>query len=163
MERKEQRGKSALCMHKAMTLIVIIAFLNSGSLKAYGAISALPELVLQHDTLENDTLEQPEQAPEFPGGMQELMKYLNKDFTVEGPRPDRENGLPGRIIVQFIIDRDGNVIQPRIKQSIDPILDKEALRIASNLPRWKPGMQGGKAVMTRYTVPFFFKLHYKSK
>lgn len=166
MERKKQRGEKALHMRRAISIIVIIAFLSIGCSKTYGAIlitSALPELVMQHDNLENDTLEQPEQAPEFPGGVEELMKHLRVDFEVEAPQPSSDHGMSARVIVQFIIDRDGRVIKPRIKRSVDPILDKEALRIVSNLPQWKPGMQGGKVVMTRFTVPCLFTICYKSK
>lgn len=144
-------------MRRAITIIVItIAFLNIASSKAYCTnliALALPELVLENDTLDN-----PEQAPQFPGGTKELMKYLNVRLKFEGP-PYQGMDQVGRVIVQFIIDREGNVIKPRIKKSLDPFLDKEALRIISLLPRFQPGIDDGKPVMTRYTVPVAFRFY----
>ena len=155
MKRREQTCKSTLSVNKAI-MLVIVALLSLASSKAYSVNPldrSLPALVL-----ENDTLEKPERMPEFPGGKEELIKRLSIYYKYEG-EPYTGMDRLARCIVQFIIDTEGNVIKPRIIKSVDPFFDKEALRITSELPRWKPGMHGGKPVITRYTVPVTFKLY----
>ena len=97
-----------------------------------------------------------EEMPEFPGGMSECMKFLAKN--IKYPVVSQENGSQGKVIVQFVIEKDGTVTTPEIVRSIDPYLDKEALRVICLMPRWKPGMQRGQAVRVKYTVPVTFKL-----
>ena len=70
----------------------------------------------------------------------------------------QENGTQGRVIVQFIIDKDGSIINPTVVRGIDPYLDKEAIRVIKIMPKWKPGMQRGRAVRVKYTLPVVFKL-----
>ena len=97
-----------------------------------------------------------EQMPEFPGGMAELMKFLSKN--IKYPTIAQENGIQGRVIVQFVVNQDGSIVDPVVMRSVDPYLDKEALRVISSMPKWKPGMQRGKAVRVKYTVPVTFRL-----
>lgn len=97
-----------------------------------------------------------EQMPEFPGGMAELMKFLSKN--IKYPTIAQENGIQGRVIVQFVVNQDGSIVDPVVMRSVDPYLDKEALRVISTMPKWKPGMQRGKAVRVKYTVPVTFRL-----
>ena len=104
--------------------------------------------------------EEPEQKqappPPFPGGMAELMKFLSKN--IKYPTIAQENGIQGRVIVQFVVNQDGSIVDPVVMRSVDPYLDKEALRVISSMPKWKPGMQRGKAVRVKYTVPVTFRL-----
>lgn len=97
-----------------------------------------------------------EQMPEFPGGMAECLKFLGKN--IKYPTIAQENGIQGRVIVQFVVNRDGSIVDPVVVRSVDPYLDKEALRVIKTMPKWKPGMQRGKAVRVKYTVPVTFKL-----
>lgn len=97
-----------------------------------------------------------EEMPEFPGGMAECLKFLGKN--IKYPTIARENGVQGRVIVQFVVNQDGSIVDPVVVRSVDPYLDKEALRVIKTMPKWKPGKQRGKAVRVKYTVPVTFKL-----
>lgn len=117
----------------------------------------------------NDTLLPPEeeavyppiynvidQMPEFPGGIDELLQFINDNMKY--PTKAQTEGIQGRVTVQFIVDENGCIIEPNIVRSVEPSLDKEALRIIKMLPQWKPGTLKGKAVKVKYTVPVVFKL-----
>ena len=97
-----------------------------------------------------------EQMPSFAGGMGGLMRYLSKN--IKYPVAAQKAGAQGQVIIQVIIDSNGNVTNPKITKSVDPSLDAEAIRVTSNMPKWQPGMQRGKAVNVKYTFPIDFKL-----
>ena len=97
-----------------------------------------------------------EEMPEFPGGMQAMMQFIASN--VKYPSIAQKNGVQGRVITQFTISKDGSITDAKVLRSVDPYLDKEALRVISAMPKWKPGKQGGKAVATRFTVPVVFRL-----
>ena len=97
-----------------------------------------------------------EEQPEFPGGMEALLKYLAKNINY--PESAVDNGIQGKVMVRFVVERDGSVSAVETYKSVDPALDKEAMRVVKTLPKWKPGRQQGKAVRTRYIVPVVFRL-----
>ena len=97
-----------------------------------------------------------EEMPEFPGGMRECMNFLGKN--VKYPATAQEKGIQGRVIVQFVVNRDGSIVEPKVVRGVDPDLDKEALRVISIMPKWKPGKQKGEAVRVKYTIPVMFRL-----
>ena len=97
-----------------------------------------------------------EEMPEFPGGMAECMKYLSKNINY--PEDCKKEGIQGRVIVQFVVDKDGSIKDPTIARGVHPSLDKEALRVLSSMPNWKPGKQKGEAVKVKYTIPVMFRL-----
>ena len=97
-----------------------------------------------------------EEMPEFPGGMRECMNWLSKN--VNYPATAQEKGIQGRVIIQFVVERDGSITEPKVVRGIDPDLDKEALRVVSAMPNWKPGKQKGEAVRVKYTLPVMFRL-----
>lgn len=97
-----------------------------------------------------------EQMPEFPGGMEKLLEYLGKN--IKYPSIAQENGIQGRCIIEFVVNRDGSIVDPKVIKSLDPSCDKEAMRVIKAMPKWKPGMQRGKPVRVRYTVPVQFRL-----
>ena len=97
-----------------------------------------------------------EQMPEFPGGMKELMTYL-KD-NIKYPKAAQDKKVQGRVIVQFVVEKDGTPTEFNVVRSVDPDLDAEALRVLGGMPKWKPGMQKGQVVRVKYTVPVSFKL-----
>lgn len=106
---------------------------------------------------ENVIFEVVEEQPEFPnGGMSGLMQYLSKN--IKYPPIAQENGTQGRVIVQFVVNRDGSIVDAKVMRGVDPYLDKEALRVIAGMPKWKPGKQQGKAVRCRFTVPVMFRL-----
>ena len=98
-----------------------------------------------------------ETMPEFPGGQQALFKYLSEN--VKYPVIAQENGIQGRVICQFTVNKDGSIVDVQVVRSGgDASLDKEAVRVIKSMPKWKPGKQRGKAVRVKYTVPVNFKL-----
>jgi periplasmic protein TonB len=97
-----------------------------------------------------------EDMPEFPGGELALRQFIAN--SIKYPVIAQENGIQGRVYVTFVVDADGSVSNPRIARGVDPSLDKEALRVVSLLPKWKPGKQRGKPVRVSYTVPINFQL-----
>ena len=98
-----------------------------------------------------------EQMPEFPnGGMAGLMQFLSKN--IKYPTIAQENGTQGRVTVQFVVNKDGSIVDAKVIRGVDPYLDKEALRVIGTMPKWKPGMQRGKPVRVKYTVPVMFRL-----
>lgn len=97
-----------------------------------------------------------EEMPSFPGGNGALMSYLASN--IKYPVVAQENGVKGRVIVSFVVERDGSISDVRVARSVDPSLDREAQRVVKSMPRWKPGKQNGSAVRVKYTVPVVFRL-----
>ena len=111
---------------------------------------------------DNPVFEVVEQMPEFPdGGMPGLMQFLSKNIRY--PVNAQKNGTQGRVTVQFIVNVDGSISHIGILRGADPELDGEAVRVISTMPNWKPGMQKGKAVRVKYTVPVMFRLNDEKK
>ena len=105
---------------------------------------------------ENKVFDVVEQMPSFPGGMPALMQWLSQN--IKYPVIAAENGVQGRVIVQFVVEKDGSVNDVHVAKSVDPSLDKEATRVVKAMPKWNPGKQNGSAVRVKYTVPVMFKL-----
>lgn len=113
--------------------------------------------VEEEEPEEQTIFEVVEQMPEFPnGGMAGLMQFLSKN--IKYPTIAQENGTQGRVTVQFVVNRDGSIVDAKVLRGVDPYLDKEALRVIGTMPKWKPGMQRGKPVRVKYTVPVMFRL-----
>ena len=105
---------------------------------------------------DDDVYEVVEKMPAFPGGMAELMKYLRSN--VRYPVEAHKAGIQGRVVVSFVVNKDGTVKDAKIVRSVDKSIDAEALRVISAMPKWQPGYQDGKAASVRYTVPVTFRL-----
>ena len=105
---------------------------------------------------ENGVYQVCEEMPEFPGGMAECMKYLSKN--VKYPEDCKKESVQGRVIAQFVVDKDGSIQDVKVVRGIHPSLDKEAIRVIEGMPKWKPGKQDGKTVKVKYTIPVSFKL-----
>lgn len=116
-------------------------------------VIAQPEPPKQEETKIFDVVEQP---PSFPGGQAALLNWL-KDH-VKYPPIAEENGIQGRVIVGFVVERDGSVSQVQVIRGVDPSLDKEAARVVASMPKWTPGRQNGQNVRVKYNVPVNFKL-----
>ena len=97
-----------------------------------------------------------EQQPEFPGGMTELMKFLQKGINY--PVSCKKEGIQGRVIVQFVINKDGSICEANVVKPVHPQLDAEAIRVINAMPNWIPGKQKGERVRVRYTLPVSFRL-----
>lgn len=97
-----------------------------------------------------------EEMPSFPGGNAALMSYLNSNTKY--PVVAQENGVQGRVIISFVVERDGSISDVKVARSVDPSLDREAQRVVKSMPRWTPGKQNGQTVRVKYTVPVVFRL-----
>ena len=102
-----------------------------------------------------------EQMPEYPGGMPAMMEFISKN--IKYPAAAQQAKIQGRVTIQFIVNTEGNIINPRVLRSADPLLDAEAIRLTTIMPKWKPGMQRGQAVNVKYTVPIMFRLQEPEK
>lgn len=105
---------------------------------------------------DNKIFEVVEQSPTFPGGTAALMSWLSQN--IKYPVIAAENGVKGRVIVQFVVEKDGSITDVVVVKSVDPSLDKEATRVIKNMPHWIPGRQNGSPVRVRFTVPVTFTL-----
>ena len=97
-----------------------------------------------------------EEMPSFPGGSAALMSYLSSNTKY--PVVAQENGVQGRVIISFVVERDGSISDVKVARSVDPSLDREAQRVVKSMPRWSPGKQNGSTVRVKYTVPVVFRL-----
>lgn len=98
-----------------------------------------------------------EQMPSFPGGFSGLRTYLNQNIRY--PAEAQDNCVQGRVVVSFVVGKDGHISDVTVLRSVDPLLDKEAVRVIRNMPRWTPGKQGGEPVKVRYNMPVSFRLN----
>ena len=114
---------------------------------------AEPEPVKEEETKVFDVVEQ---MPSFPGGPSALMQYLSSN--IKDPVVAEENGVQGRVVCTFVVEKDGSITDVRVVKSVDPSLDKEAVRVVKSMPKWIPGKQNGSAVRVKYTVPVTFRL-----
>lgn len=119
-------------------------------------VKYVPVKIEEEEPEEQTIFEVVENMPEFPGGQAALMQFLSKN--IKYPTIAQENGTQGRVIIQFVVNKDGSVVDPVVVRSVDPYLDKEALRVVGTMPKWKAGMQRGKPVRVKYTVPVMFRL-----
>ena len=130
-----------------------------GNDDANGEVLKLKEAVAQPEPkpeVENKVFDVVEQMPSFPGGQQALMDYLSNN--VKYPVVAQENGVQGRVVVSFVVEKDGSITDVKVVKSVDPSLDKEAARVVKSMPRWFPGKQNGSAVRVKYNVPVSFRL-----
>ena len=130
--------------------------ISGPSAPASGPVMTGPPAATQEEGDEGEVFEIVEQNPSFPGGNEALMKWLNKNLKY--PASAQDNGIQGRVLVQFVVNKDGSIVDPKVLRSVDPALDKEALRVVSAMPKWQPGKQRGKTVRVRFTLPVTFRL-----
>jgi protein TonB len=97
-----------------------------------------------------------EQMPEFPGGQEAMMKYLSE--SVKYPKEASKDGIQGRVVVQFVVEKDGSISEVEVIKKVNEHLDAEAVRVVNAMPKWKPGKQKGENVRVKYTLPISFRL-----
>ena len=119
-------------------------------------VKYVPVQVVEEEPEEQTIFEVVENMPDFPGGQAALMQYLAKN--IKYPTIAQENGTQGRVIIQFVVERDGSISDVHVARGVDPYLDKEAVRVVKSMPKWLPGKQNGKAVRVKFTVPVMFRL-----
>ena len=142
--------KTAIVMDKDGTREVVI---DEQTVEQMEEMAAKQDKVAKENAEVYDMVEQ---APQFPGGPQALMKWIGEN--VRYPVAAQEAVVQGRVICQFVIQADGTVGETKILRGVSPELDAEALRIVKAMPAWTPGMQDGQAVNVRYTLPVTFRL-----
>ena len=143
------------------TKTAIGAFDVKGNDEAGGTVlKAVEEIATpeppKQEAEQNKVFDVVEQQPQFPGGMGALNQWLGSN--IKYPAMAAENGIEGRVIVQFVVERDGSVSGVHVVRGVDPSLDKEATRVVAQMPKWIPGKQNGSAVRVKYTVPVTFRL-----
>ena len=137
------------CLKKADQTIVLP---EGDTKKDVKVVAPVPQAVTSDDR----TFDVVEQMPEFPGGMKECLNFVARN--VRYPTKAQEAGKQGRVIVQFIVQKDGSLSDLHVLRPVDPWLDAEAIRVIGTMPKWKPGMQGGQAVAVKFTLPVTFIL-----
>ena len=154
-----QKGKAVRVKY---TVPVMFRLSDDGQKEEYKPIAKIDETVVvgygskQVPAEEDPVFEVVENMPEFPGGMGGLMQYLSKN--IKYPVEAQKAGIQGRVIMQVIIDKNGNVTNPKVTQPVDPLWDTEAIRVTASMPKWKPGTQRGMPVNVKYTFPIVFRL-----
>ena len=143
------------------TKTAIGAFDVKGNDEAGGTVlKAVEEIATpeppKQEAEQNKVFDVVEQQPQYPGGMGALNHWLGSN--IKYPVMAAENGIEGRVVVQFVVERDGSVSGVHVVRGVDPSLDKEATRVVSAMPKWIPGKQNGSAVRVKYTVPVTFRL-----
>jgi len=116
----------------------------------------IPDIPKEKVNLNNIVFYSSEKQARFPGGIKNLKNYIARHTNY--PVLAKENGIEGKVFIHFIIDKKGRVTNPKVIRSVDSLLDREALKVISELPNWKPGMNNGKPVKVRFTIPVTFKL-----
>ena len=113
-------------------------------------------VIAEDKPVEEKPLLRADQMPEFPGGVEAMMKYIYAN--IQYPKEAIENGIQGRVTVQFVVSKTGAIEDINVIGKLDPVCDKEAVRVIQGMPKWIPGKQNGKAVPVYFIVPVIFKL-----
>ena len=135
---------------KKIALMLLVALLSSTAVMAQ-------KTVIKKNQSKEPVFDVVEVMPQFPGGQDSLMSFLM--HTVKYPKEAMEKGVQGRVVVQFIVEKDGTVSSPNVVKAVTPALDQEAIRVVQCMPKWAPGKQRGKEVRTKFTLPVTFRLH----
>ena len=155
--KPEEELKSQEELNKTNTAIG--AFDVKGNDEAAGEVLKAKEVIAQPEPPkeeETKVFDVVEQMPSFPGGPSALMQFLSSN--IKYPVVAEENGVQGRVVCTFVVEKDGSITDVRVIKSVDPSLDKEAMRVVKSMPKWIPGKQNGSAVRVKYTVPVTFRL-----
>ena len=131
---------------------------DSADTKTFDVVEQMPsfaggEYVVRYRDEEGNVHEQTKTCPP---GLAGLLQYLSN--TIQYPVVAEENGVQGRVIVTFVVERDGSITELKVVKSVDPSLDREAVRVVRSMPKWTPGKQNGEAVRVKYTLPVTFRL-----
>lgn len=140
----------------AQTTAAIGSFDVVGNDEAEGEVLKAKEVIAQEAEEAEKVFDVVEQMPSFPGGQGALFEFLSKNIRY--PAVAEENGVQGRVIVTFVVERDGSITDVKVVKSVDPSLDKEATRLVKSMPNWIPGKQNGSAVRVKFTLPVTFQL-----
>ena len=129
---------------------------TSGTPHTYTNTTVKQKTVAKQDDAEDEIVNAPEELAVYPGGMGELMKFLSRN--IKYPKEAQDKGIQGRVVLQFVVNKDGSICDSKVVKAVDPQLDAEALRVINAMPNWTPGKQKGEPVRTRFTLPVHFRL-----
>lgn len=156
-EQDEMKSQKELTESK---VTISIADVKGNDEKNGKDIADLKKIVTQEapkeDDEDNKVFDMVEQQPLFPGGQAEMMSWIGSHLKY--PAIAAENGIEGKVIVQFVVGKNGAIRDANIVRALNPSCDKEALRVVNAMPRWLPGKQNGKEVSVKFTLPITFKL-----
>ena len=155
--KEDQEMKSQEELQETNTAIG--AFNVEGNDETAGEVLKAKEVIAEPEppkVEETKVFDVVEQMPSFPGGQAALMSWLGSN--IKYPVVAEENGVQGRVVCTFVVERDGSITDVKVVRGVDPSLDKEAVRVLKAMPKWIPGKQNGSAVRVKYTVPVTFKL-----
>ena len=155
--KEEQEMKSQEELQETNTAIG--AFNVEGNDETAGEVLKAKEVIAEPEppkVEETKVFDVVEQRPSFPGGQGALMSWLGSN--IKYPVVAEENGVQGRVVCTFVVERDGSITDVKVVRGVDPSLDKEAVRVLKAMPKWIPGKQNGSAVRVKYTVPVTFRL-----
>ena len=155
--KEEQEMKSQEELQETNTAIG--AFNVEGNDETAGEVLKAKEVIAEPEppkVEETKVFDVVEQMPSFPGGQGALMSWLGSN--IKYPVVAEENGVQGRVVCTFVVERDGSITDVKVVRGVDPSLDKEAVRVLKAMPKWIPGKQNGSAVRVKYTVPVTFRL-----
>ena len=146
---------------KFVMMIVVLLMMTVGNIACAQNVPLIidPDKVDQYLAERKDTInvyDCVEQMPSFPGGTQKLKEFIEENLRY--PKELEESCVQGRVIVRFIVERNGKLSNVKVVKSVHPVLDKEALRIVKLLPRWIPGRQNGITVRVKCYIPIIFRL-----
>lgn len=147
---------ASLCARVRTLALLLVAVLALSALSSPAAQAAqMPDGTPQQTT--DDVVSQPEVAPEFPGGAAKLYEFLGKKMIY--PEAAAQKGVQGRVIVQFVVEKDGSVSNAKVVKGVDKDLDAEAIRVVKLLPKFTPGKTKGQPVRVWFTLPLTFKIN----
>jgi TonB family protein len=140
------RGKS---IYKVLGLFALIVILTGCAAEKEPLITS----PLSYDKLTEPTM------PKYPGGPEKMFEFIADNLRWPG---DDDSCIQGRVIVSFIVEKDGSLTDIKVEKSIDPLFDKEAVRVVKSMPKWKPGMYRGKPAIVKYYIPISFRSAYEN-
>ncbi len=150
-------------------ILMIFAWLLSVNMSAVNGNVTDSIQVVQQDSVatavpqasDDVIVDNPEKMAEFPGGQSALLNYLATN--IKYPQQAHKKKIQGRVIVEFVVDKEGNVVECKAKRKVHPLLDAEAIRVVEAMPKWTPGTLNGEPVRVRYMIPVVFRLNNPAK
>lgn len=149
-----EESADSLLDAEAVRVISAMGNWTSGQNEAGEAVRV--RMVVPINFVLDGSREDVDQLPEFPGGLEAYMKFMQDNLKY--PKECEEKGEEGRVLIQVVIDKEGNVTNAELKKSVNELLDAEALRVVKSMPKWIPGQDGGEAVDVKYVIPVTFRL-----
>ena len=156
MMNSKNRTNKKLAIVYALSALPILAFLALGTQMVtikQAQASTITEVA--SPPTEDKVFEKLDVLPEFPGGEKAMMQWISQNMQY--PKNAVDGNIEGRVIVSFIVEKDGSISNVEVKESVHELLDKEALRVINAMPKWKPGLQDGQPARARFFVPISFK------